>query len=285
MTKQRLPIMLIILIVIIIIYFSLALSPALFTLKQIQSQQKLKNLSVTGHRGAAGLAAENTLKSMQLALNHAVDRIEIDVHLTKDFEIVVIHDQSLERLTNGKGNVRDLPYNSIKKLNVKTDRGILTDQYIPTLKEVLDTVDGKAEIVIEIKHHRKYDHKLEEILINLLTRKEAKAWCRIQSFNNEILLNIHKLDPSIKLNKLFFLKLPLIPYIFDGSLPPTNIDNYTFIDEFSVYKIFANRDIINKTHELEKKINVWTVNDVNQIHTLYELGVDDIITDYPNRIR
>ena len=115
-----------------------------------------------GHKGAAGYAPENTLASFQKALDLGVDMIELDVHKSKSGEIVVIHDDTVDKITNGKGKVGELTLKELKKLDVhfgsetKLTRPMsgaeqIRKEKIPTLKEVLDLVNGKIKINIEIK--------------------------------------------------------------------------------------------------------------------------------------
>ena len=102
-------------------------------------------VNVTGHRGAAGLEPENTLRSFQRALDLGVDAIELDVHLTKDQHLVVIHDATVDRTTDGSGVVGDLTLHKIQQL----DAGL--GEHVPTLQEVIDLVAHKAILQIELK--------------------------------------------------------------------------------------------------------------------------------------
>jgi glycerophosphoryl diester phosphodiesterase len=107
---------------------------------------------IIGHRGAAGLAPENTLASIEKALSLGVDRIEIDIHQTKDNVLVVIHDETLERTTNGKGKIKDLTYREILKYSAGAKFSpACENEKVPTLAEVLDLIDGKSQLLIELK--------------------------------------------------------------------------------------------------------------------------------------
>ena len=98
-----------------------------------------------GHRGAKGYEAENTLKSFQKALDLHVDRIELDVHLSADNEIIVIHDETVDRVTNQTGVIRELSLPQIKRLRIDKK------YKIPTLSQVLNLINQKCEVNIEIK--------------------------------------------------------------------------------------------------------------------------------------
>jgi len=110
------------------------------------------HIIITGHRGAAGLAPENTLASIQLALDLGVDRIEIDIQQTKDNVLIVLHDRSLRRTTNGFGYVKQKKYNVLLNYSagVKFSRHYESER-IPTLEQVIDLIDGRAELLIETK--------------------------------------------------------------------------------------------------------------------------------------
>jgi len=102
-------------------------------------------MKIFGHRGAAGLVAENTLESVKEALRFKVDGIEIDIHQSRSGELVVIHDETLERTTNGKGEVSNFTLQELQQFS--TEEGFL----IPTLQEVLAVIDGRCVLNIELK--------------------------------------------------------------------------------------------------------------------------------------
>ena len=93
--------------------------------------------------------------------------------------------------------------------------------------------------------------------------------------------SIHEKDPGIRLHKLFYAQLRFTPIMIENGTELFKFEDYPFVDEYSIYYRFANRNVIAKIHALGKKINVWTVNDKNTIDSLLSLGVDGIITDHP----
>ena len=226
---------------------------------------------VIGHRGAAGLLPENSLPSIQKALDIGVDRVEIDVHQSKDGRVVVIHDKTLNRTTKGNGLVKKLDLAEIQKIPLK---GIAsTTDRVPTLEEVLECINGQSVLLIEIKHGKKYYPNIEQNILDIIEQFKAKDWCILQSFDNRVLRETYRLDTEIALHKLFDT-----PYFF-------NFKAYPYIKEYGISNAFAGKRILQKVHRMQKKLNVWTVNEEKRMEELIQLGVDGIITDFPNKAK
>lgn len=242
-----------------------------------------KKIIITGHRGAAGLAPENTLASIQLAIELGVDRIEIDVQQTKDNKIIVLHDRTLRRTTTGHGFVKNLTYDEILQFSAgyKFNKFYINEK-VPTLEQVIDLIDGKVELLIETKYSYMYYPNIERHIINIIKNKNAKDWCKIISFNDRALFRINKLDKSIRLGKLFVGKHAHLPLSFDKGLNIRPLKKYAFVDEVIVKHDYATKAIIEKVHDFGKELHVWTVNNEATIQKLIERDVDGIISDYPN---
>ncbi len=262
-------------------YFLLALSPVLYS-----GEDKLKkeaNIVVTGHRGAAGLAPENTLAAIQKGLDNRVDRIEIDVQQTKDKVVISLHDVSIDRTTNGTGLVKDMTYSEVLKFNTV---GNFSEKYenekVPTLDEVLKLVNGQAVLVIEIKNGNDYYPGIEQRVGDAVNKFKAKPWVIVHSFNDEVLIKVRDIDKNIELHKLFYVDFPFIQLIYDGKFRITNLEHYNYVTEISTFYTFTTQRLVDDVHALNKKINVWTVNDSIKINRLINMGVDGIITDHPD---
>lgn len=242
-----------------------------------------KNIIITGHRGAAGLAPENTLASIQLAIELGVDRIEIDVQQTKDNKIIVIHDRTLRRTTTGHGFIKNLTYDEILQFSAgyKFNKFYINEK-VPTLEQVIDLIDGKVELLIETKYSYMYYPNIERHIINIIKNKNARDWCKVISFNDRALFRINKLDNNIRLGKLFVGKHAHLPLSFDKGLNIRPLKKYAFVDEVIVKHDYATKAIIEKVHDFGKELHVWTVNNEATIQKLIERGVDGIISDYPN---
>lgn len=242
-----------------------------------------KKITITGHRGAGGLAPENTLASIQLALDLGVDRIEIDVQQTKDNVIIVLHDRTLRRTTNGFGFVKLLDFDQIQQFSAGVKfNTVYQEEKIPTLEEVIDLIDGRAELVIETKYSYLYYPNIERHILNVIKTKDAMDWCKVISFNDRALFRLNKLNPELRLGKLFVGKHANLPLSFDKGINFKPLRRYHFVDEVIVQHKYATNAIIDKVHEFGKELHVWTVNDAETIETLIERGVDGIISDYPN---
>ena len=157
-----------------------------------------KEFSIIAHKGASGLAPENTMAAFAKALELGVDQIELDVRHTKDEEIIVFHDQRLDRIAKDTlgnpvtGDVHDYTLEEIKQFDVGSwFDSQFKNERIPTLKEVLDFVDGKCEVLIEIKHmdHPHYHDFAEKLVEVVLQEKNGEDWILLQSYEPQYFLN------------------------------------------------------------------------------------------------
>lgn len=248
---------------------SLLVIAALLTLLPsfVMSQQIMRRITVTGHRGAAAIAPENTMQSVQKAILLGVDRVEIDVHQTKDGEIVVIHDHTLDRTTNGTGKIKDYTYRELQKFEING-----STEHISTLQDAMGWTNNKVVLVIEIKKRHGYYKGIEEKVLEIIKENEFQKKCIIHAFDTKVLKVIHELNPDIELHKL----------VIAG--PLTNFKGMDFVSEFSLYRKSIKKKHIDKIHTQNKKVNVWTVNDNDEITKLVALGIDGIITDDPRVI-
>lgn len=235
------------------------------------------------HRGAAALAPENTLAAVEKGLAHNPDRIEIDVQQTRDGSVIVLHDITLDRTTNGSGLAKDLTLAEIKELSAGEWFGSeFAGQKVPTLEEVMELIDGQCTLIIEIKKGGYFYPDIEKNIVDIIDRHNARDWCIVHSFNTQVIETIHDLDPGITLHKLFTANLRFTPLIkADDVWELYRFQDYPYITEYSIHYRFANKKIISKIHAMGKKVNVWTVNDKKTIDRLLGLGVDGIITDHP----
>lgn len=230
------------------------------------------SIKIIGHRGAAGLAPENTLAAIQKAIDLKVDRIEIDVHQTADNEVIVLHDITIDRTTTGVGEVKKMTLAEIKQFSAGAKFGKeFEGEKIPTLAEVLKLINGKVPLIIEIKYGNSYYNNIEKNVLAIVNQHNAKNWCMVHSFKDEVLENIYHLDNTFPLHKLFIAR-----FFY-------NLKKYPYISEYSVNYHFVNKRLVKRVHQLGKKINVWTVNEPKLIAKMKRLGVDGIITNFPNQ--
>ena len=241
---------------------------------------------IIGHRGAGGLAPENTIASIQKGLDNNVKRIEIDIQQTLDDKIILMHDKTLERTTNGEGIIKLKTYNELLKLDAgKWFASEFENEKIPLLSDAIKLVNGRAELIIEIKYGNNYSHNIVENVINIIKENNATNWCIIHSFDTEILIKAHEIESQIKLHKLFVGKLTFLPIIISTKIEYYDFEKYPFITEYSLNSHFANKSLIKKLKKLNKKVNVWTVNNNEKFNRFINIGIDGIVTDFPNTIK
>lgn len=222
-----------------------------------------------GHKGTAGYAPENTLASFQKALNLSVDMIELDVHKSKSGEIVVIHDNTVDKTTNGSGKVGELTLKELKKL----DAG--NGERIPTLTEVLDLVDNKIKINIEIKT-RDATKRVVKIIEEYVQKNYTYKSFLVSSFDYRNLIKVKLLNFKIPLGVITKRKLILLNLLFAQ-----------LVNAYSINILYTSvsKKIIKQAHALGLKVFVWTVNEPRDIERMKKLGVDGVFSDYPDRIK
>ena len=239
-----------------------------------------------GHRGAAKLAPENTLASIKASLEYSPDRIEVDIQQSKDGIIYILHDETLDRTTNGTGLMKNYNADELNKLEAGS---FFSDEFknekIPTLDEAFELINGQSVFLIEIKMDGDFYPNIEESLVKTIQKYNAHSWVIVHSFNTKALETIHALDSTITLHKLFIAKLNFIPMLYDGKIFWQNLSAFDYCTEFGVYSSFINPHLVKVIHENGQKINAWTVNDTIEAQRLINMGVDGIITDVPNLMK
>jgi len=224
---------------------------------------------IIGHRGAKGHVAENTLPSVSKAMELGVDGIEIDVFLCKSGELVVFHDKTLQKLTDGTGYIEDLTLDSIKKINV------LGNYKIPTLKEVIDLIQGKVFLNIELKGSGTAlpTHEL------LKTYLKGETWNAnqfiISSFNWDELKHFHQLNKEVPIAVLTDADpldaLPIAKTVQAQAINPS-------------FKSLTQKNV-KTIQQAGFKIFPYTINENEDIKKMLILSVEGIITDYPERVK
>lgn len=224
-------------------------------------------MKIIGHRGAMGLKPENTLSSTEKALEIGVDMIEIDVYALPSSELVVIHDGKVDRTTNGKGYVMDHSFKELRKL----DAG--DGQQIPTLEEVLEVINGKVPINIELKGAGTAD-PVAKVIKKYYSEKGWKAdQFLISSFNHPELQAFKKLMPEINIGGLI-VGIPVDYAEFAEKLGAAAIN---------VSDEFIDQKYVDDAHRRGLTMNVFTVNDADDMLRMQKLGVDGIFTNFPDR--
>ena len=264
----------------------LAVPPALHLFgKWGYDKNDLAKMEIIGHRGGASIGPENTLACFRKGIEAGADMIEIDIHLTKDGEIVICHDQSIDRTTNGKGKIREMTFDEIRQYRAVDAQGNVTDQQLPSLDEVFQLfTDVRAKgnpckLLIEIKRTNDIYQGIEERLLQKISDYGAKEWVVVQSFNDFALEIIHQLDPTIRLEKLFLFKLPGLPIIMDWfRFTRFSYEKYHYVSSFNMNYLWLTRSFLNDIHRHGKEVKIWTLEGVKAPR----LDVDGIITNRPD---
>ena len=277
----------------IIIFFGLSLFEPYIYQRFFASTKlhkiKNENFEVIAHKGASGYAPENTMAAFQLALDMGVDMIAIDVRNTKDEEIVVFHDETLDRTTSGSGFVHDYTLEEIKQL----DAGSWFDskfgeERVPTLKEVLDLVDGKCKVVVEIKHqdHPHY-HDFSQKLIDIIRQEEnGFDWVILESYENDYLEEAHAYDERIQTKQLLIGEesTPLLAFYVESRMHLGRSEKADQMKALNPHFATLSPRRIFRMHARGYKVYTYTVNEPDEMIKMLNMGVDGIITDYPDKL-
>ena len=249
------------------------------------SAQTVKTLNIA-HRGASGSAPENTLASFNKAIEMGADVVELDVHLSSDNELIVIHDNTLDRTTTLKGNVKDHTLKEIKKADAGSWFGEKwKNEPVPTLDEVLFTVNGKAKVLIEIKDGSEVYPGIEKKTLECIKRNGAEGWCILQSFKDTAVNNLIAMKTTVPVYKLVVGNVPALPLYHDGKMHGGSAYQFKDVAGINPNYRFARKRIVKKLHERGQQIYVWTVNDEKLMKKLLRWGVDGIITNYPEKLK
>ncbi len=238
---------------------------------------------IIGHRGAGGEAPENTLAAIERGVAIGVDRIEIDVRQTADKKVVVVHDSSLRRINGNAKRIKNMTYAELLKVDFGAHFSDgFKGQHLPLLEEVLEKTKGKNTLLIEIKNRREYHRGLEQRTWDIVKSAQAENDCIFQSFDDNSLFALRDMKIGSPIHKLFATFVPIRPYYAGSNLHYKKFKRYDFVEEVGLKQGYVNRKVVQKIHQMGKKVNVWTVNKPNKMIRLSNAGVDGIITDFPS---
>lgn len=216
-----------------------------------------------GHRGAAGYAPENSLVSIQKAITLGVDLVEVDLRRTRDGRLVLLHDERVNRTTNGIGHVADMTLDQVQKL----DAG--DGQRIPTLEEALQAAHGRAGLILELKVEG-----IGQQACAIVRRCGFKEPVIYASFFTAELPPIRDIDPNAATMALIG-KLPKDPIIYATDVRATH---------GGLRWRTVTPALVQAYHKAGLQVFVYTVNNVQDIQKMQSLGVDGIISDFPDRL-
>lgn len=249
------------------------------------ASEKNKEILNVAHRGASGHAPEHTMTSYQMGEKMKGDYIEIDLQMTKDGHLIAMHDETLDRTTNGTGQVKDHTLEEIKKLDAgswfnekypEKANPEYEDLKVPTLEEVFQKFGKNASYYIETKSPEVYPGMEEELLELVDKYKIDKDKLLVQSFSPDSLLKMNQIDPSVKLVQLMWYTSP-------AALSDTELKT---IKKYAIgigpNSAMIDQEYVQKTIKNGLEIHPYTVNEKEEMEKLIEWGVTGIFTNFPD---
>lgn len=229
---------------------------------------------VWAHRGASGYAPENTLAAFQKAVDLGADGVELDIQLTKDDQIVVIHDETIDRTSDGKGWVKDYTLEELRAFNYNRTKPEYKHADIPTMREVFELLKPTGLFInIEIKTGVVFYEKIEEKILALTKEMGMEDRVCYSSFNHYTVTRIHELKPDAEVGFLYA----------DGpiDMPSYGVKHGVNALHPALYNLQYD-GFVKECKEKGLKLNVWTVNERPYMEMCCQYGVDAIITNYPD---
>ncbi|UXP32311.1 glycerophosphodiester phosphodiesterase family protein [Reichenbachiella agarivorans] len=251
---------------------------------------KKRNFVIVGHKGASGVAPENTLAAFQKAIDMGADMVEIDVHYTKDGEVVVFHDEDVDRTTNGTGKVHKFTLAELKELDAGSwfgDHEQYRGEKIPTLAETLDLIHGKVECVIDIKSkgHEYYDGFAERV-VEIINEKGAKDWTVVQAYDESYLEEALETDSTIRMKKIMMGEdeTHLLAFYINAKTFTDHRGKHEFFGTLNPHFTSLSQRRLFRFKARGYKVFTYVVNERDDMIKMLNMGVDGIITDFPDRM-
>lgn len=234
-------------------------------------------IKIWAHRGASAYAPENTMPAFEKAIELGADGIELDVHLSRDGEVMVCHDDTVDRCTNGTGKVRKMTCEQLKSLDCSYTFPEYRGVQMPTLREVYQLIaPTRLTVNVELKPRTFLDIGLEQKCIALAEEFGMTDRVIYSSFHFTRLRRLRLIDQNIPSALLYeSWKSLLIRHLNHRSRTALHPE---FADMFR-------KEAVERIHRAGQQVNVWTVNEPEDVRRLAELGVDAIITNKPDLVR
>lgn len=240
---------------------------------------------IVGHRGAAGHAPENTMASFRKAIELGADWLELDVHRSKDGQLIVIHDATLDRTTNGTGPVSSMTFEEIRALDAGSWFGeAFVGEKVPSLAEVIVGINGEKKLLIEIKWPEEglYEGLGREVAEEV-HKYGADSWCIIQSFESAYLEEVAQTGYNIPLQKLLVSQTSIlfIPFYQDNRFRAGRAST-SGVESINYHHKMLSKGIVDKHHAEGLKVIPYTLNTKRDMVKVLGMGVDGLITDFPD---
>ena len=230
---------------------------------------------IFGHRGSMGYAPENTFASFELAVKQGVDAIELDVHLTADGEVVVIHDALLDRTAGGEGLVGEKRLAELKTLDVGVHFAPhFAGERIPTLGELLAWARGKCVLDIEIKGGPWPYAGLEEKVVSLIRKHEMIDQTIVISFDHPTVARVRALAPEIAAGTLWNCR----------PIDPVAVAQAAGANAILPFWSHCDQETVDKAHAAGLSVHPWATSEPRVIERLITMGVDSICSNHPDLV-
>lgn len=233
-------------------------------------------MQIFAHRGFSSQYPENTMTAFRKALEAKADGIEMDARLTADGRIVIMHDPTVDRTTNGKGKVRDLSLAEILGLDAGIKKGmVFENERVPFLEQVFAELGGKLLLNIELCNYEEDDERtLANLTVDLIEKYNLIDSVIISSFRFNNLVYVKDRNPGISCG---LIASKGIKGLFARNL----LNHSVSVDALHPYYTDVNPNLIRREQQCGRRVRVWTVNEPGEIMRLYNMGVDAIFTDDP----
>ena len=244
-------------------------------MREASGNMDAKKIQVWAHRGASGYAPENTLDAFQKAIDMGADGIELDVQLTKDGKVVVVHDEVIDRVSDGSGLVQDYTYEELKKFNFNKIHPEYDREQIPTLEEVYRLIKPTDLVInVEMKTSNIFYEGMEDKVLELTERYGMIDRVIISSFNHYTVRSMKEKCPQIKTGALYSDgTIGVVDYVADVVKADAVHPGWT--------KIFY-PNYLEDCRRRNMAVHVWTINREEDMRKCCEMGLDAIITNYPD---
>jgi glycerophosphoryl diester phosphodiesterase len=227
------------------------------------------------HRGASGYFPENTRLAFEKAIEARADMIEIDCQTTSDGHIVVFHDERLNRTAGVSGTVKNKTLQQLKKLDVgQWKKRSFRGERVLTLEEVLEIIAGKVDLCVDIKQFNASQPGMEIKLLFIVSHYDYLDQTIFSSLDYHCLERVRELAPEARIGVIYGAGVKADPFVAAERLEASSIH---------VQRQMATRPFLDKAWETGLDVHVWTVNEVRDIEKFASLGVQGIVSDYPEK--
>jgi glycerophosphoryl diester phosphodiesterase len=237
-----------------------------------QEKESTSRPLVIAHRGASGHEPENTLRAFELAIRQGAQMIELDLHLSKDRRVVVIHDDNLSRTTNRSGKIAKKTLVEIRE----ADAG--KGERVPTLEETIETARGRAELYLEIK-----DAGAGAETVRVVRDLGFTDHALIASFDLKLMRELRDEVNDIRLGLIVGVPT-LNPFSLSRESIPWGLARRLNFDVLSIESVLCQAMLLDRVKRDGRKLYVWTANDEKAFERITARDVDGIVTNYPDRL-